>query len=110
SEPRQFYGDCFVEWNVRAPLEVINEAYEGQEEDEREYAEEERNEAFGVIERYASLSMYYPKTDTDSSYAGNSPVIEKWYSPENVRFRWDDNEDGEELIEIELDCKRKKIK
>ncbi|KAM3285235.1 hypothetical protein P3S67_024034 [Capsicum chacoense] len=111
-ESRQFYGDCFVEWNVRAPLEVIYEAYEGEQEedDEGEYAEEKRKEAFGVIERHASLSMYYPETDTDtdtdSSYDGDSLVIGNWDSPENMYFRWDDDEDGEELIEIELDCKR----
>lgn len=96
-ETRPFYGDCFVEWNVRAPLEVIYEAYEGEEEEEGEYTEEKRDEELRVIERYASLSMYYPETDTDSSSDGDSP--------EKVCFRWDD-EDREELIEIELDCKR----
>ncbi|XP_055804632.1 uncharacterized protein LOC129873544 [Solanum dulcamara] len=107
-EPRPFYGDCFVEWNVRAPLEVIYEAYEGEEEEEDgEYTEEKRDKELRVIERYASLSMYYPETDTDtdSSSDGDSPVIGNWDSPENVCFQWDD-EDREELIEIELDCKR----
>lgn len=104
---RPFYGDCFVEWNVRAPLEVIYEAYEGEEEEEEgEYTEEKRDEELRVIERYASLSMYYPETDTDSSSDGDSPVIGEWDSPENMCFRWDD-EDREELIEIELDCKRR---
>ncbi|PHU28025.1 hypothetical protein BC332_00118 [Capsicum chinense] len=80
---------------VAAPLEVIYEAYAREEEDEGEYAEEKRKEAFGVIERYASLSMCYSKTDTDtdSPYDGDSTVIEKWDSPENVFFPWDDNED-----------------
>lgn len=101
-EPRPFYGDCFVEWNVRAPLEVIYEAYE--EEEEGEYTEDKRDEELRIIERYASLSMFYPETDTDSSSDGDSPVIGDWDSPENVCFQWDD-EDREELIEIELDCK-----
>ncbi|MCD7455994.1 hypothetical protein HAX54_030421 [Datura stramonium] len=110
-EPRPLYGDCFVEWNVRAPLEVIYEAYEGEGEEEDgeegEYTEEKRKEAFGIIERYASLSMYYPETDTDtdSSSGGDSPVIGNWDSLENACFQWDE-EDREELIEIELDCKR----
>uniref|UniRef100_K4B9E0 Uncharacterized protein n=1 Tax=Solanum lycopersicum TaxID=4081 RepID=K4B9E0_SOLLC len=106
-ESRRFYGDCFVEWNVRAPLEVIYEAYEGEEEEDGEYTEEKRDEELRVIEKYASLSMYYPETDTDtdSSSGGDSPVIGNWDSPENVCFQWDD-EDREELIEIELDCKR----
>lgn len=105
-EQRPFNGDCFVEWNVRAPLEVIYEAYEGEEEEEGEYTLEKREE-LRVIERYASLSMFYPETDTDtdSSSDGDSPVIGNWDSPENVCFQWDD-EDKEELIEIELDCKR----
>ncbi|KAK4711288.1 hypothetical protein R3W88_005801 [Solanum pinnatisectum] len=106
-ESRPFYGDCFVEWNVRAPLEVIYEAYEGEEEEDGEYTEEKGDEELRVIEKYASLSMYYPETDTDtdSSSDGDSPVIGNWDSPENVCFQWDD-EDREELIEIELDCKR----
>ncbi|XP_059292697.1 uncharacterized protein LOC132046154 [Lycium ferocissimum] len=107
AEERPFYGECFVEWNVRAPLEVIYEAYEGEEEED-EGTEEKRKEAFGVIERYASLSMYYPETDTDtdtSSDDGGSPVVGNWDdSPENVCFPW--QEENEELIEIELDSKR----
>ncbi|KAK4361042.1 hypothetical protein RND71_019994 [Anisodus tanguticus] len=107
-EPRPFYNDSFVEWNVRAPLEVIYEAYEGEEEEE--YTEEKRrNEELRAIERYASLSMYYPETDTDtdSSSGGDSPVTGNWDSPDNVCFRWDEEDREEELmIEIELDCKR----
>ncbi|OIT05655.1 PREDICTED: uncharacterized protein LOC109244744 [Nicotiana attenuata] len=103
-EPRPFCGDSFVEWNVRAPLEVIYEAYEGEEE---ECTEEKREEELRIIQRYASLSMYYPETDTDSSSDGDSPVIGNWDSPEKSCFRWDEEEDREELIEIELDfCKR----
>ncbi|KAH0718011.1 hypothetical protein KY285_014042 [Solanum tuberosum] len=100
-ESRRLYGECFVEWNVRAPLEVIYEAYEGEEEEEDgEYTEEEkRDEELRVIEKYASLSMYYPETDTDTDSSSDGD------SPENVCFQWDD-EDREELIEIELDCKR----
>ncbi|KAM7495957.1 hypothetical protein LguiA_020371 [Lonicera macranthoides] len=33
---KPFFADCFFEWNVRAPLEVIHEAYEGKEEDEND--------------------------------------------------------------------------
>ncbi|KAJ4912814.1 hypothetical protein Rs2_07435 [Raphanus sativus] len=40
----------FVEWDLRAPLEVIHEAYE---EDE-----EENPTRFREIERYPSLSLY----------------------------------------------------
>lgn len=85
----------------------VYEAYEGEEEEDGEYTEEKRDEELRVIEKYASLSMYYPETDTDtdSSSGGDSPVIGNWDSPENVCFQWDD-EDREELIEIELDCKR----
>ncbi|OIT32302.1 PREDICTED: uncharacterized protein LOC109207522 [Nicotiana attenuata] len=77
-----FYAESFVEWNVRAPLQVIHEEFEDGE-------------------------FYYPETDTgtESSSGGDSPVTGNWDSPENLCFRWE--EEGKEgLIEIELDGKR----
>ncbi|XP_050212864.1 uncharacterized protein LOC126664503 [Mercurialis annua] len=73
------FEDSFVEWNVRAPLEIIYEC----EEDEDNGSE---------LERYPSLSMYYPETDSDSSSDGGFSVTGEWDSPEN---EW--------LIEIALD-------
>lgn len=89
-DPDPFYDVSFV----GAPLEVIHEEYEDEE-------------------NYASLSLYYPDTDTDSLSGGNSPVIGNWDSPvignwdspENLCFEWEE-EDREGLIEIELDGKR----
>lgn len=101
-------------WNVRAPLEVIYEEYgEGEDEDENE-EEEDRND--GIlnekierrvlgIERYPSLSMYYPESDSDSSSEGDFEVIGNWESSEGAFFKWNE-EDREELIEIALDGKR----
>ncbi|TYK13103.1 VID27-like protein [Cucumis melo var. makuwa] len=51
------------------------------------------------MERYPSLSLYYPETDSDSSSAAAGDEME------NVCFMWDD-EDRDELIEIALDKKR----
>lgn len=100
-----FLADCFVEWDVRAPLEVIHEEYEGDEEGNRGFWEENREAQMAIIEKYASLSLYYPETDTDTSSEGDSPKIEDWESSENLCFRWEED-DKEGLIEIELNGKK----
>ncbi|KAJ1390386.1 hypothetical protein SESBI_37479 [Sesbania bispinosa] len=98
----------FVEWNVKAPLEVIYEEYEGEEAgDDPNEREEERN--MGIL-RYPSLSRYYPESesDSDSSSEGGFPAIGEWDSPEEGCFGWEE-EDREGLIEIALDgCKMKR--
>nr|GMD06882.1 Mucin-4 beta chain like [Ipomoea batatas] len=102
-----FYSEPFVEWDVRAPLEVIYE--EGGEEDD-DVLEGKRAAEIGGgggIQRYDSLSLYYPETDSDTSSEGDFPVIGEWESLETMCFRWEEEEeDREELIEIELDGKR----
>ncbi|KAK7327971.1 hypothetical protein VNO77_22065 [Canavalia gladiata] len=100
-EPSSHFEESFVEWNVKAPLEVI---YEGEE------TEQDTNEKQDVgILRYPSLSRYYPETDSDSSSESEFPAMENWDSPENVSFRWDE-EDREGLIEIALDgCKKRAV-
>ncbi|MED6133226.1 hypothetical protein PIB30_026554 [Stylosanthes scabra] len=79
-------SSCFVEWNVKAPLEVIYE--EGEEQ------EAENGNIIGVIQRDPSLSRFYPELDSDSSSS------EIWL---------EDEEEREGLIEIALDdgCKKK---
>ncbi|GAA0145181.1 hypothetical protein Leryth_026728 [Lithospermum erythrorhizon] len=92
----------FVEWHVRAPLEVIYESNEGEQEGQNN---DVRDTQMAIIERYASLSMYYPETDSDNSSSEmDFPVTGESSSPENVGFRWDE-EEVEGLIEIELDAK-----
>lgn len=99
-DPNPVYTDPFVEyWDLKAPLEIIYEAYEGEDEDDR-------NAGFLGIEKYPSLSLYYPESDTDSSSDGGFPAIGDWESPEKMGFRWED-EDREGLIEIALDGKRR---
>lgn len=85
-------------------MEVIYEDYEEEEEDEGENRDKEFPEP-GVapriesIERYPSLSLYYPETDSDCSSVDEM---------ENVCFMWDEeDEDRDELIEIALDNKKK---
>ncbi|XP_057416191.1 uncharacterized protein LOC130710835 [Lotus japonicus] len=99
----------FVEWDVTAPLEVIYEEYEGEEEEETgddPSYEREENQNMGML-RYPSLSRYYPESESDSSSENGFPATEDWESPENICYRWDE-EDREGLIEIALDgCKRK---
>ncbi|CAA3005882.1 uncharacterized protein LOC111407156 [Olea europaea var. sylvestris] len=100
-----FLADCFVEWDVRAPLEVIHEEYEGEEEGNEAFWEEKREAQMAVIEKYASLSLYYPESDTETSSEGDSPKIEDWELSEHLCSRWEDD-DKEGLIEIELDGKK----
>jgi len=89
-------SSSFVEWNVRAPLEVIYEEYEDEEKcDDPNKKEENWNTGSS---NYPSLSRYYPESDSDSSSDGEFPAKEDWDSPEE----WEE-EDREGLIEIALD-------
>ncbi|KAK2644208.1 hypothetical protein Ddye_019403 [Dipteronia dyeriana] len=110
-DPDPIFEEKFVEWNVRAPLDVIYEGYYEGEECEKEEGDQQHkhdeNEdpnkdptRFG-IERYPSLSLYYPESDSDTSSDGDFMAVDDWGSMENVRFRWED-EDREGLIEIAL--------
>ncbi|KAF1882037.1 hypothetical protein Lal_00038680 [Lupinus albus] len=102
------FEESFVEWNVKAPLEVIYEEYEGEE---TEHDANEKQDM--IISRYPSLSRYYPESDSDSSSENGFPAIGKWDSPENICFRWEDEEEEERelgLIEIALDgCKKRTL-
>ncbi|XP_024988575.1 uncharacterized protein LOC112523278 [Cynara cardunculus var. scolymus] len=95
----------FLEWNIRTPLEIIYEAYEGEEEDDEKSNENDDTfddkQAIGC-EKYPSLSMYYPESETDSSSDGNFSMSENWETHESVLFKWEE-EEREELIEISLD-------
>lgn len=95
------FEQTFVQWNVRAPLEVIYEVYEDEDDGggDSSNPEEEFSTRFEI---YPSLSLYYPETDSDSSSDSDFPVIGDWTAPERVGFHWED-EDREELIEIALD-------
>lgn len=104
-----FYADSFVEWDVRAPLEVIYEEYEGEDAEENGGVSEEKRESdMKIIQRYASLSLFYPESDSDTSSEGDFPTDGNWDSPENKCFRWEEEEedDRDGLIEIALDEKR----
>ncbi|KAL1560163.1 hypothetical protein AAHA92_10415 [Salvia divinorum] len=79
-ETSHLYAESFVEWDVRAPLEVIYEEYEGDVDNSESQIHS--------IRRYASLSLFYPESDSDASSA------------------WDEEDDREGLIEIPLDEKR----
>uniref|UniRef100_A0A7N2LDS9 Uncharacterized protein n=2 Tax=Quercus lobata TaxID=97700 RepID=A0A7N2LDS9_QUELO len=103
----------FVEWNVRAPLEVIyeeREAEEAEEDRKDDYSDPNPTRKFG-LERSSSLSLYYPESDSDDSSddsdLGDFPVIGEWSSPESACLAWEE-EDREGLIEIALDHGDKK--
>ncbi|XP_021740441.1 uncharacterized protein LOC110706799 [Chenopodium quinoa] len=93
AETEPEYGlKVFLDWDVGAPLEVIYEAYEGEEE-----GEESQNDAFwkaGIVKRYPSLSQYYPESESDSGSDSDSYS----YSSSSL-----DEEEREGLIEIALD-------
>lgn len=93
-------------------MEVIYEEYEGEDHDKdasNESDPEPRQVRIG-LERYPSLSLYYPETDSDSSSEDNEfPATGAWDSlDDKVCFMWDEDEDRDELIEIALDKTSKK--
>ena len=102
----------FVEWNVRAPLEVIYEEHEGEEAEEDSKDRCSDPNPIRQLERSSSLSLYYPESDSDDSSdegdLGDFPVIGEWSSPESASFAWEEEEDREGLIEIALDQGDKK--
>ncbi|MBA0683832.1 hypothetical protein Goshw_011050 [Gossypium schwendimanii] len=93
SSPKEMsFEERFVEWDVRAPLEVIYEDYEGEEALDR------------GIERYTSLSRRYSEPEPDSLFSEMEfPVIREWVSSDKRCWRWEEEEDREGLIEIALD-------
>lgn len=99
--PNELYPESFVEWDVRAPLEVIYEEYEGEDAEEND-SEAKRESQMNAIRRYASLSLFYPDSDSDASSEGDFPANRGWDSPEST---WEED-DREGLIEIALDEKR----
>ncbi|KAK9267362.1 hypothetical protein L1049_009787 [Liquidambar formosana] len=103
-DPNPIFADSFVEWNVGAPLEVIYEEYEGEEAEDPN--EKEENRSMGM-ERFPSLSLYYPESDTETSSDGEFPANGEWDSLENICFRWEEEEHIEGLIEIDLDGKKR---
>ncbi|XP_031501035.1 uncharacterized protein LOC116264787 [Nymphaea colorata] len=102
--PRRRFSDVLVEWNRRAPLEVIYEnEYEGEGGDEEAVVDGGRPEYYSSPARErketCALQCYYPESDSDSSSDDGFPAM--WERPDNRCFRWeDDNEDG--LIEIPI--------
>ncbi|GAB2298731.1 hypothetical protein Dimus_032805 [Dionaea muscipula] len=116
SDPKLSYA--FVQWDVSAPLEVIYEAAcEGEEEEDDGILKMEEETRPANMERYPSLSRYYPETDPDSEddeieedgeweFTG----IGGWDSPDRVLFRCGDEEERDDgLIEIALDGGVRKV-
>ncbi|PPS13800.1 hypothetical protein GOBAR_AA06762 [Gossypium barbadense] len=100
------FEELFVESDVGAPLEVIFEGEEEEEEKEGEYCNEDYYypDPTRVIERYPSLSLCYPESDSDSSSSEmDFPVIGEWVSSEMMCYGWEEEEDKEGMIEIDLD-------
>ncbi|KAF8096969.1 hypothetical protein N665_0298s0034 [Sinapis alba] len=109
----------FVEWDLRAPLEVIHEAYEEDEDDDEDddpsVSGEKDPTRFREMERYPSLSLCYPESDSgsdsDSSSEFTFPEMSSWMSPEKMGYRWEEEDDkAAGLIEIKLDDEYKKKK
>ncbi|KAI4304327.1 hypothetical protein MLD38_039857 [Melastoma candidum] len=97
--------ESFVEWDVKAPLEVIYEEYEGEEAGEgKPVLKEDGLVRFGRLEKTSSLEVYYPDTDSDTSSEGELGLVREggWPEEGSQPFEWE-REDREGLIEIELD-------
>lgn len=101
------FDDYFVEWNVKAPLEVIYEEYEGEEDevDPNENPncnrEEQQKQVLG-LGRQPSEGDF---SDSDTSSEGDFSVTGAWDSPGNMCYKWEED-DKEGLIEIALDGKK----
>ncbi|KAI3928449.1 hypothetical protein MKW98_024050 [Papaver atlanticum] len=97
-----FFSESFVEyWNLSAPLDVIYEEYEGQEEDGKEEV---------TVNEFSCLGRYFPESDDSGSESdGDFDLINGWDSPKNMCYRWEDEEDGKEggLIEIKLNDEKR---
>lgn len=94
--PGPFCDGFFCEWDVRAPLEVIYEEFE-EDCDGDGSREESATKAASEIQRYASLSLFYPESDGDGSSED--------YGGEEACFRLqkeEEDDDWEGLIEIAL--------
>ncbi|MCL7031912.1 hypothetical protein MKW94_018645 [Papaver nudicaule] len=96
------FSESFVEyWNLSAPLDVIYEEYEGQEE------------VTAVNESaFSCLGRYFPESDdTGSESDDDFDLINGWDSPLNMSYRWEDEEEEDDkeggLIEIELNDEKR---
>ncbi|KAJ6292459.1 hypothetical protein OIU78_024602 [Salix suchowensis] len=111
--PNHDFDVSFVEWDVRAPLKVIYEESEGEEEGEGDPNEKDAGQyptRFGGLGRYPSLAMCYPETDSDSDSdsEGGFSVAGEWASPERFCFNWEEEDREGLLIEIALDSDDRK--
>ncbi|KAI4342957.1 hypothetical protein MLD38_027515 [Melastoma candidum] len=96
--------DSFVEWDVKAPLDVIYEGYEGEEAGEgKPVSNKDGPVRSGKLEKTSSLEVYYPEADSDTSSEGKlGSVGEGGWAEGSRPFEWE-GEEREGLIEIELD-------
>ncbi|KAI3869339.1 hypothetical protein MKX03_014517, partial [Papaver bracteatum] len=84
-----FFSELFVEyWNLSAPLDVIYEEYEEQEEDGKEEV---------IVNEFSCFVRYFSESDDSGSESdGDFDLINGWDSPKNMSYRWEDEEDGKE--------------
>ncbi|XP_030473201.2 uncharacterized protein LOC115690859 [Syzygium oleosum] len=94
SSPDRCSEVSFAGWDVKAPLGVIHEGYEGQED----------NDGGGGPNVYGGPTPYVEDTDSEASLEGKFTTTGgDLGSPDRWQFRWDSLEDAEGLIEIALD-------
>ncbi|KAG6416543.1 hypothetical protein SASPL_123975 [Salvia splendens] len=84
-----------TEWDVRAPLAVIYEECEGEDDNSESQMDS--------IRRYASLSLFYPDSDSDASSEGDREGLIE-ITLDEKRRNCDFEEDN--LIEIDLSPER----
>ncbi|KAD4982351.1 hypothetical protein R6Q59_001950 [Mikania micrantha] len=105
----------FHKWNMKAPLEIIYEAYEGVDEEDDDDDDDDDNENMVCIDKhlskfdnYPSLSTYYSESETDSSSDDDFLMIKNLETYKSMFSKWEDY-DREELMEISIDYKKKNI-
>ncbi|RWV90736.1 hypothetical protein GW17_00047035 [Ensete ventricosum] len=100
---RDAFVDC-LRWS--GPLEVIYEEYEGEEENEERRSQEQQHSKWAQNEKLGSGRLWplrFACDDSDTESEGGSPAASGSNSPAEPRDLWEDEEQGDDMIEIDLE-------
>ncbi|XP_064977485.1 uncharacterized protein LOC135619419 [Musa acuminata AAA Group] len=103
---RDAFADC-LRWS--GPLEVIYEDYEGEEENEESRCRgrsQEQHSKWAQNENLGSGRLWplrFACDDSDTDSEGGSPAASGSSSPAEPRLPWEDEEQGDDMIEIDLE-------
>ncbi|CAL9112004.1 unnamed protein product [Musa acuminata var. zebrina] len=103
---RDAFADC-LRWS--GPLEVIYEDYEGEEENEESRCRgrsQEQHSKWAQNENLGSGRLWplrFACDDSDTDSEGGSPAASGSSSPAEPQLPWEDEEQGDDMIEIDLE-------